>query len=61
MTSLTPKEIVKEYFPGISDEEALSILWNHTGFPGFWAGDPETCLRDQLAQLKEHCPDEDGM
>lgn len=44
----TPAAIVREYFPDATDGEVSYILWNHTGFPCFWHGDPETCLRQQL-------------
>ena len=29
-------------------DEADYILWNHTGFPSFWNGDPRTCCEVQL-------------
>ena len=44
--------IVREYFPRASDEEASFILWEKTGWPSFWHGDPETCLREQLATFQ---------
>ena len=28
--------------------DITEILWNETGYPCFWDGDPETCLRQQL-------------
>jgi hypothetical protein len=45
-------EIVREFFPDADDEEVETILWSETGWPGFWAGDPETCLRGQLASYR---------
>lgn len=55
---MTGLEIVKEYFPKISDDDAGYILWNETGFPSFWSipedGEtPEECLRTQLKRFKE--------
>ena len=54
---MTWMELVKEYFPEITDEEAEGLLWERTGFPCFWSdsdGDtPETCCRKQLQELKE--------
>lgn len=45
----TMLEVVREYFPEVSPEDADTILWSRTGFPAFWNGDdPETCLREQL-------------
>ena len=46
--------LVREYFPDASDDEALDILWNYTGYPGFWTGkDPDSACRAQLQHLKE--------
>ncbi len=45
-------DLVREYFPNASDKEADTILYEYTGFPGFWAGDPVTCCRAQLQTLK---------
>lgn len=33
----------------IIPEHADYVLWEHTGFPGFFCGDPEVALRRQLA------------
>ena len=45
-------EVAREYFPDASDDELDHCIWTHTGFPGFWTGDPETCFREQLSKLK---------
>mgnify|MGYP001571155848 CR=1 FL=1 len=29
-------KITKEYFPNVTKEELDNILWEYTGFPGFW-------------------------
>ena len=50
---MTPLELVREYFPDVDDYRAGYILWNYTGYPGFFTGDPETCLRDQLQHVKD--------
>lgn len=43
-------EVTHEYNLSISDDFADSLLWNETGFPGFFHGDPvNTCAR----QLRE--------
>lgn len=44
---------VKEFFPEATDDEAMGILWNYTGYPSFWRGNPDTCLREQLQHLKD--------
>lgn len=46
-------DLVREYFPDATEQEVLDILWNYTGYPGFWDGDPETCCRAQLQYLKD--------
>ena len=48
--------IVREYFPGASDDDIEGILWGHTGYPEFWSiprdgWTPMQCLRKQLAEL----------
>lgn len=55
---MTFLELVKEYFPDATDDEAGYILWNETGFPSFWnvpkdGNTPEECLRAQLKRLSE--------
>lgn len=55
MGAATWIDIVREFFPGASDGECESILWERTGFPCFWPdGDktPEDNCREQLAQFK---------
>lgn len=56
MTAPSFVDLVREYFPGVTDEQAMDILWNYTGFPGFWDGDPARVCREQLAHLKEVGP-----
>jgi hypothetical protein len=51
MTS--PRDIIREYFPQAEDDEVDFILWNYTGYPGFWNGNPEQCLRQQVQHLKD--------
>jgi len=54
---MTYLEIARQELPGLSDEELDYILWEHTGFPGFWDNaDTETiedCLRRQLRTYKK--------
>ena len=54
---MTFGDIVKEYFPNISDEDMEHIIWSETGFPCFWkipedGNTPEECFRKQLMDLK---------
>lgn len=53
MTGQDAINIVREYFPGVSDELAGAILWEYTGWPAFWDGDPEMCMRKQLQELRD--------
>lgn len=51
-------DLVREYFPNTTNEEANDILWERTGFPCFWnipqdGLTAEECCRKQLEQLKE--------
>jgi hypothetical protein len=43
--------ITREYFPELSEDERGYILWNKTGWPGFFM-EGEKSLREQLAKLK---------
>lgn len=54
----TVMDVVREYFPDISEDEADHIVWGHTGFPGFWniptdGATPEECFRKQLQTYKD--------
>ena len=44
-------ELVKEYFPDVSDDVANDILWGRTGFPSFFVGDAEQHFRRQLGEF----------
>jgi hypothetical protein len=57
-TSGTFIATVKEFFPEVSDDEAMGILWNYTGYPSFWHGDPKGTLREQLQHLKDVGPEQ---
>lgn len=55
---ITFGEVVREYFPGASDDYVDFILWEKTGYPGFWnipedGLTVEECLRTQLQRLKD--------
>jgi len=54
---MTWLELVKHYFPDVTDEVADGILWEYTGFPAFWITNkwyptPVSRCRKQLRQLK---------
>lgn len=51
-------DIVREELPGEHEDALEYILWNHTGYPCFWAigqdGEtPEECLRAQLREYRD--------
>lgn len=51
-------DVVREYFPTATDDQALNILWEYTGYPGFWnipedGATPEECMRKQLAAERD--------
>lgn len=45
--------ILDDYLPGESREFQEAVLWECTGWPAFWRGDPEDCLRMQLAVVAD--------
>jgi len=49
----TVYDVANQFFPGANICVLRDILWNYTGYPQFWVGDPETCLRRQLKEAKE--------
>lgn len=32
----------------LTEREAMSVVWNHTGFPSFFLGEPEACMALQV-------------
>lgn len=50
----TPIDLVmdtaREFDQEVDDLTADAILWEETGFPGFFMGDPEVTLRRQVAR-----------
>lgn len=56
---MTPIEVVKEYFPELSDYMAEDVLWSMTGWPAFWLCEDncqktqEIHLRDALQEIKD--------
>lgn len=51
--SKSPLDIVREFAPGVTDDEANSILWEFTGWPMFWRGEPEISMRRSLAESQQ--------
>ena len=56
--SKTWNDLVKEYFPLVSDEGIENILWKDTGYPCFWnipedGKTPIECAKKQLQELKD--------
>lgn len=51
----TWRDVVRDVFPDVSDEECDGLLWEHTGFPCFWnvkdGETPADCARTQLRRL----------
>ncbi len=41
-------EIARQVFPDYRDDFLGWLIWNATGYPHFWKGEPEECLREQL-------------
>jgi hypothetical protein len=56
--SKTPLDIAREYLPHLSDGALDAIIWEQTGFPGFWnipadGNTPEECFRSQLQRYRD--------
>ncbi len=60
MTDERVLEICREELPQHSDDGYGYILWNHTGYPHFWTGDPEECLRNQLRNYRDGSGEAEG-
>lgn len=57
----TPCDLVRQVFPKADKKTAEFLLWECTGFPGFWTGDdPIVCCLGQLNEVKAKFPDWDG-
>ena len=54
MSEPTWLDLVREYFPTATDEQADQILWEHTGFPM----DRIEAIREQLEAHRKANPDE---
>lgn len=51
---MTPIEIVQQYFPSATSEQAKDVLWTCTGWPGAWAPKEGQTNEDYFrGQLKE--------
>jgi hypothetical protein len=53
---MTGQELVREVaakhgYRGLTDEVCNDILWEQTGFPHFFEGDPEEFFRGQLEEF----------
>lgn len=58
---LTFAGIVREVYPGANDKLVNYILWEHTGYPSFWAtrSPEEECrqqVKDSAAEIAERMP-----
>lgn len=47
--------LIKELVPGLSDEDASTILWCCTGWPNFFPNGKtvEECLREEIREFLE--------
>jgi hypothetical protein len=52
--AMTGIELVKEYFPTASEDDAEMVLWECTGYPSFFMGDdPVAYFRAQLMEAAD--------
>lgn len=54
------RSVGHEYGLWFTDAEAIGILWEHTGYPGFFRGDPFECATRQLHDLFRSVVPADG-
>ena len=47
------KSVAQEFDRTVTDADIDYILWEHTGFPAFFDGDPEECVRRQVKEYFE--------
>ena len=52
LTAARAYAIGREYLPDATDADIGFLLWNETGWPCFFDGDPEDCLRLQFAKVR---------
>jgi len=50
---MKPIQIAKEILGDLSDDILEFIIWEYTGYPSFFDGNPEECFRAQLREFKE--------
>jgi hypothetical protein len=60
---MNPLDIAYEIFSELernkeNDDALWSIIYQWTGFPSFFDGDPETCFRQQLQAYKNRTGDD---
>lgn len=50
------RSVAREWGEEPDVDECGYILWNHTGYPSFWTGDPVECCIDQVRAYYEGAP-----
>lgn len=53
MADMTWLDVARAVFPEADDATLGMYLWEYTGFPEFWRGDPVTECTKQLVEAKE--------
>ena len=60
LNGVTFGQMVRRYFPDAINDDIEFILWEKTGYPVFWNGDPIRCLAQQLRRLREKIKQQQG-
>jgi 8-oxo-dGTP diphosphatase len=59
--TFAPADVVREFFPSLTDVAATNVLWEYTGWPEFFSdaagATPRQALRTQLAALAADPPE----
>lgn len=45
------QRVAREYGFDIDRDEANEVLWEYTGYPSFWDGNPVECVDRQLTEF----------
>lgn len=48
------RQVAAEFGASPDNDEVAWILWENTGFPEFWSGDPAESCRDQVRSFYEN-------
>lgn len=45
-------KVAKKHFPNLSEDEIWYVIWNETGYPGFFHNNPKEEFEKQLKEFQ---------